>query len=217
MTIMVAVSIPTGLLIVLAAIFLGSLGGEGSRSPSRATPSEAGPVVKALILFFGLILLVFCLFIWVQYFSPQTLDSLDETNVSGFFRSTGQIVVTGFKWIALVFVIYFPFALIGGFLAKSNGHDFSEGYWWGQLAGPVGVIVVVFKENKTKKHQGLKQVSRSQELPRTIPFICPNCGKKYRLSMYLSGTQFKCSRCRKSVTVEASRGTLEKGDAYYEL
>lgn len=133
------------------------------------------------------------IFMWIG-------DGLSQIPFGEIFGRIGNAFATLFKWLAIVELICLPFALMGGYLATTAGRPFSQGYWWGQLLGPVGVVVVVLKPSEEEPHPASPQRAASvfqedrQEMAR-IAYTCPNCGKRYKVFQASLGKNFKCTNC----------------------
>lgn len=57
----------------------------------------------------------------------------------------GLLAIVAFFFLQLllwVLLLFLPFGLMAGFLANTKGRPISEGYFWGQFVGPVGLIIV---------------------------------------------------------------------------
>ncbi len=126
------------------------------------------------------------------------------------FSPIGHALTLLFKVSAIAALIFLPFALFGGYLAKSNGRSYAEGYWWGQLAGPVGFLVVVFMESKVDESakwaawKSKPPVAATPVPLATFPFLCPLCGRKYKVTEQAVGKPFRCVGCGCETVVSAT-------------
>jgi len=142
-------------------------------------------------------------------------EAVSQIPFGSIFGAIGHALAVFLKWVAIAALIFLPFAVMGGFLAKSSGNEFGQGYWWGQILGPVGLIVVVFQPSEERHGQPRRKKRENsgyvfdesskvettecillEEEAEVIPYICSSCGKKYKLSPKASGTTFSCIKCK---------------------
>jgi hypothetical protein len=79
------------------------------------------------------------------------------------WRWVGGISLNDLKhWIATLagfFVLVMcPLGLLCGYLAKTKGRSPRDGFWWGLLGGPVGVVVVTFWQVAADEESSEKEV-----------------------------------------------------------
>jgi len=195
---------------------LGSLVGKSIFTPEQeARQLEVmGSVVVTLLVCVGVLVVLGV----IAYALMGIGEAVSQIPFGSIFGSIGNALALVFKWVGIAALICMPFGLMGGFLANTSGNGFGQGYWWGQLLGPVGLIVVVFqpsqerdsrpnrkiRENRGYDYNESESVENVPEEVQSISYSCVSCGKKYKLSLNSLGQTFLCVKCKAINMVSAS-------------
>ena len=169
--------------------------------PGQVTGEEWAAIFKVLMVV-GLV---------VTFAVALTLGIMWTTE-SELVANVTQKGFVALKWFTVTALAFLPFGIISGLITQSSENDFLPGYIWGQLTGPIGLIVVIFQipdaksgpSEPTVRHprRASRQVQPRKEVVKELfPFPCPYCRKRYQVEKSAEGDWFQCVKCGNNIMV----------------
>lgn len=165
--------------------------------PSQITGEEWAAIFKFLMVVGLVVAFAVALTLGIMWGSESELVA-----------TVTQKGLVGLKWFTLTALAFLPFGIISGLITQSSENDFLPGYIWGQLTGPIGLIVIIFQ---IPDHRGSRGGPRLMDEPPKPPppqvrhvsklhgesfrFTCPKCKKNYKISQRALGKELTCVRC----------------------